>query len=107
MAARTGLDSASRARSGVRKFARVTGGNNVIKSGPGVLHGIINNKPVVSAVATIYDSSAASGTVIGALTMSAATIDTPESYDFFDMGFENGLTIACSTTIMDLTIVWS
>lgn len=77
----------------------------VVKSGTGFLHSIVFNGPATSTnVTTVYDNTAASGTVIGILN---PTTTNPQVTVIYDIGFATGLTI--STTVAngsDMTVIW-
>jgi hypothetical protein len=64
----------------------------VIKSSPGILHGVMINKGGSNAVITIYDNSAASGSTIATYTLSGASIE-PLFVGPLDVQFLTGLTI--------------
>lgn len=73
-----------------------TGTTTTVKSTSGVLHTLAINTCVASATVTIYDNTAASGTIIGVLTCpSTITGITPET-TLFDLRFATGLTIVTS-----------
>ena len=77
----------------------------VVKSGSGILHSItINNAGASSNTCTVYDNTAASGTVI-------ATIDTVELNGrtlLYDVRFATGLTIVIGTgTAADITVAYA
>ena len=76
----------------------------VIKTGSGKLKRIVFNKPVATGVVTIYDNTAASGTVIGTITTPASP--QPGSIDY-DLAFTTGLTIVSATAAQDITVVWA
>lgn len=75
----------------------------VIRTTPGILHTITFNKPVATGVVTVYDNTAASGTVL-------ATITTPTSplplTLTFDAVFSTGLTITTATAAQDITVTY-
>lgn len=73
----------------------------VVKTGQGVLHTITLNKPTATAVITIYDNTAASGTVIGTITVPASPQPVTLTYD---VTFTTGLTIVTATAASDLTV---
>lgn len=73
----------------------------VVKTGQGILHTITFNKPVATCVATIYDNTAASGTVIGTITVPASPMPVTLTYD---ATFTNGLTIVSATAASDITV---
>ncbi len=74
-----------------------------IKTGVGILHAItFNTKGASSNTLTVYDNTAASGTVI-------AIIDTTDKVTtlFYDCPFLIGLTVISATgTGADVTIMW-
>ena len=73
----------------------------VVKTGQGVLHSITLNKPTATAVITIYDNTAASGTVIGIITVPA----NPQPVTLmYDVTFATGLTITTATAASDITV---
>jgi hypothetical protein len=78
-------------------------GATSIKTGAGLLAQVtINTKGATGNTLTIYDNTAASGTVI-------AVIDTTSQVTtlIFDVGFTVGLTIALATgTAADITVAW-
>lgn len=64
----------------------------VVKTGPGTLHTItVNLVGTAPATVTIYDNTAASGTKIGTVTISAT-----DTFFVYDVDFNNGLTIVTS-----------
>lgn len=73
-----------------------------VKSGNGVLKAIVVNKGAATGTCTIYDNTAASGTVIGTITGGDAL---PRSIEY-NVKFANGLTIVSATAAMDLTVVY-
>lgn len=86
-------------------FSRIsTNTTTTVKSGAGILHKIvINTKGASANIATVYDNTAGSGTVI-------AIIDTvnlnPQSL-IYDLAFATGLTIVTATgTAADITVVY-
>jgi hypothetical protein len=76
-------------------------GTTVVKSGAGLLHSIcINTKGATSNTVTVYDNTAASGTVI-------AVIDTTSQVQtlLYDIGFTVGLTVVLAAgTSADITV---
>lgn len=81
-----------------------TATTTVVRSGPGVLTRIVNNKKVASGVITIYDNTSAAGTKIGTITSPGTLLDNQQVYEY-DVQFKTGLTIVTSTAD-DLTIVY-
>lgn len=73
----------------------------VVKSGTGVLHTITFNKPVATGVVTVYDNTAASGTIIATITIPASPLPVTLVYD---ATFATGLTIVTATAAQDLTV---
>lgn len=77
----------------------------VVKSGAGFLHAIIINKATATGVITIYDNTAASGTIIATITQPAAVLAT--SYVLpYNVSFATGLTIVTSAAAQDITVSW-
>lgn len=79
----------------------------VIKSGTGILHTITINKPVASAVITIYDNTAASGTTIGTITLPGTLVSEGPYSAIYDAFFTTGLTITTATAACDITVTYS
>lgn len=84
------------------EFANInSNATTVVKSSGGVLRAITINKKGASAnTATLYDNTAASGTVIGVIdtTAGVATLQ-------YDLAFRTGLTVVTATgTAADLTV---
>ena len=73
----------------------------VVKTGAGILHSIAINTPTATAVITIYDNTAASGTKIGTYTIAASP--SPSSV-IYDVAFSTGLTITTATAASDITV---
>lgn len=78
----------------------------VVKSAPGVLRRIIINSATSGAVATFYDNTAGSGTVIGVYTFGAA-VNAPLGMAYEGLAFATGLTVVVSTQACDLTIIYT
>jgi hypothetical protein len=78
-----------------------TATTTTIKSGAGVLHTLsVNNLGTVASVTTVYDNTAASGSVIAVIN----TLAGQESY-IYDVAFSTGLTIVTTGTVApDITI---
>lgn len=75
----------------------------VLKREPGTLHRVVvGNKGTGSATVTLYDNTAASGTIIGVLDL----VNTLGSVEF-NLDFNTGLTIVTTATVGDITVVWS
>jgi len=75
----------------------------VVKTGMGVLHTITFNKPVATGVVTVYDSLAASGTVIATITVPASPMPVTL---IFDATFMTGLTVTTATAAQDITVTY-
>jgi hypothetical protein len=76
-------------------------GTTTVKSGSGLLHSLtINTKGATSNIATLYDNTSGSGTVIAVVDLTSQ-IQTL----LFDVGFNTGLTVVISGgTNGDITI---
>ena len=81
-----------------------TATTTTVKSGAGVLCSLIINKKVLSGVVTIYDNTAASGTLIGTIT-DPATLLSNQLFVPYEVNFSTGLTIVTSTAT-DITVVY-
>ncbi len=78
--------------------------NTVVKAAAGFLHTITFNNPGASAVITVYDNTAASGTaLIGTITMPASPVPTTLIYDVV---FNTGLTIHTATAASDISVAY-
>jgi len=76
-----------------------------VKSGAGLLHAIIINTPVASAVVTIYDNTAGSGTLIGTITLPATLLSSGPITVLINGKFVTGCTIVTSGATMNITSV--
>ncbi len=76
----------------------------VVKTGAGHFHGIMINTLVAGAI-TIYDNTAASGTVIAVITLPAAGAGDMPCFLPFDVAFATGLTIVTAQAT-DLTVTY-
>jgi hypothetical protein len=74
----------------------VTATTTVVKSGAGVLHAIAFGTRVATGVVTVYDNTAASGTVLYTSTAGAAVATVPLSSGPLDIAFATGCTIVTS-----------
>jgi hypothetical protein len=85
-------------------FLNITGqATTVVKTGSGILHAITFNKPVATATVAIYDSTAASGTKIGSITVPASPMPVTLTYD---AAFSTGLTVVSGTADEDITVTY-
>ena len=78
----------------------------VVKSGAGRLHKICINTPAANAVVTVYDNTAASGTVIAILTQPAALLSSGVNCAEYDLAFGTGLTVNTATAAQDITVTY-
>lgn len=76
------------------------------KSGVGLFHGIIINKAVATGTITIYDNTAASGTIIGIITFGATILSDPPYPAYYDCAISTGITIVTSAAF-DLTVLYN
>lgn len=75
----------------------------LVKTGAGILHTITFNNPTATAVITVYDNTAASGTKIGTITIPASPMPVSLTYD---AAFGTGLTIVTGTASSDITVTY-
>lgn len=78
----------------------------VVKSGAGRLHKICINTPAANAVVTVYDNTAASGTVIAILTQPAALLSSGANCAEYDLAFGTGLTVNTATAAQNITVTY-
>lgn len=95
----------SNPRNGDNYTRIVTATTTAIKSGQGTLRRLTVNTAVASAVITIYDNTAGSGTVIAIITMPATLLQNHFTLEY-DIEFTTGLTIVSSSTA-DFTVAWN
>lgn len=74
-----------------------------IKSGSGYLKGFVINTPVASAVWTIYDNTAGSGSKIGTVTLPATLLSSGPITVLYQAKFTIGLTVVTSGASADST----
>lgn len=87
-----------------RSFLNITGqATTAVKTGAGILHTITFNKPTATAVITVYDNTAASGTKIGTITIPSSPMPVTLTYDAV---FGTGLTIVTGTADSDITVTY-
>lgn len=90
---------------GAYKYQNITGSaTTTVKSGPGVLRKLVFNKFVSLGVATIYDNTAGSGTVIATVTLPLTLLQSNGMMEY-NVAFNTGLTIVTSVAF-DLTVVY-
>lgn len=75
----------------------------VVKSVPGILHSICYGTAGAGAIATVYDNTSATGTVLSTITLSNA--DAPQCL-IFDLAFATGLTVVTTVANSDLTVTY-
>jgi hypothetical protein len=73
-----------------------------LKTGPGYLHTVCINTPAATGTITIYDNTAASGTLIGTITSFASL---PGCFTY-DVAFWTGLTVVTATATPDVTVTF-
>lgn len=83
-----------------------TATTTTVKSGPGTFGGIIINKAVASGVITIYDNTAASGTLIGTITFGGTLLSDPPIDAIYNASVTTGITIVTSAAF-DLTVLYN
>jgi hypothetical protein len=77
----------------------------VLKRGSGNLHGMIVSGVVATSVITIYDNTAATGTIIFSSGSMSEKTD-PFSVDFFNLPFSIGLTLTIATANANVTMIY-
>lgn len=80
-------------------------GTTTLRTGPGVLHAVaLNTKGAAANTLTLYDNTAASGTVIAVID----TVNLNTNMLLYDVAFAIGLTAILATgTAADVTISWA
>lgn len=95
---------------GGASFLNIAAGQatTVVKSGAGTLYRIIlNSAATATNTTTIYDNTAASGTVIGRPAVTTATLPTTLDYGDVGLAFATGLTIITATANGgDMTVIY-
>lgn len=96
--------------SGGASFLNIAAGQatTTVKSGAGTLYAIIlNSAATATNTTTVYDNTAASGTVIARPAATTATLPTTINYGPVGLAFATGLTIITATANgSDMTIVY-
>ena len=86
-------------------YTRVTtAATTLVKTGPGVLHAIVVNKPTSTATIEADDALTNTTPIIGILGAFAASI-APFSVTY-DVEFTTGLSVTVGTATVDATVVW-
>src|SRR3990167_5339120 len=75
-----------------------------VKAAAGYLHCITFNRTIASATVTIYDNTAASGTLIATITLPATLLNDAPQVALYNVNFKTGLTIVTTGTNLDLTV---
>lgn len=75
------------------------------KTGGGILHAIVFNKPLAAGVVAIYDGLSASGTLLGTITFPATLLSDVGTYTY-DIVFQEGLTLVTSGATQDITVAY-
>lgn len=89
----------------VNSFVNIAGAaTTVVKSTPGVLVRIVNNKSVASGVITVYNNTAASGSKIATITNPAVLLQSQVPLEY-NVAFSTGLTIVTSAAD-DITVIY-
>lgn len=77
-----------------------------VKTGPGVLHALIINKPLASGVVEIDDALSHTSPVVGTITLPATLLQDGPKVATYDIAFSTGLSITTSGATQDITVVW-
>lgn len=98
------------ATTGGASFLNIAAGQatTTVKSGAGTLYAIVlNSAATATNTTTVYDNTAASGTVIGRPAVTTATVPTTLTYGVTGLAFATGLTIITATANGgDMTIMY-
>lgn len=90
---------------GGNKSVNITGAaTTVVKSGAGILRKVVFNKFVALGVATLYDNTAGSGTVLATITLPVALLSSNGSLEY-NLNFATGLTVVTSVAF-DMTVIY-
>jgi len=90
-----------------RQFRNIAGAaTTVVSRGAGRLYAIVINQAVLSSVTTVYDNTAASGTIIATITNPATLLQTTANLDYQGLIFNTGLTIVTSAAD-NITVIYS
>lgn len=94
-------------RIGGYNYTRVTtAATTLVKTGPGVLHAIVVNKPGASATIEADDALTNTTPVIGIVTLPATITSMAPFTMTYDVAFTIGLSVTVGTATVDATIVW-
>lgn len=78
----------------------------LVKTGVGLLHSIIINKPLANGVITIYDGVDATGTLLGTITKPATLLSDLVNAIIYDIPLTVGLCIVTSGAAQDITVTY-
>lgn len=88
------------------KFANISSATTTaIKSGRGVLYGIVNNNAVANGVITVYNNTAGSGARIATITNPATLTNNQYSLNYQRAEFTTGLTVVTSAAD-NITVIY-
>lgn len=79
--------------------------DTLIKTGPGILHGIVVGKPTATALTKVYDGTTSGGTQKGSLTTPASP--GAAFFILLDMLCDVGIFIQTQTADQDMTFLWA
>lgn len=77
----------------------------LVKTGAGILHAIIINKPLASGVVEFDDALTQTG-AIGIITLPGTLLADGPKVATYDLTFNTGLSITTSGATQDITVVW-
>ena len=75
-----------------------------VKSGGGLLRGIMINTPVASGTLTVYNSTTASGTKVATITLPVA-VGAPQ-FVICDCNVNVGITVLSTVAGLDFTVIY-
>ena len=78
----------------------------LIKTGVGLLHAVIINKPLANGVIAIYDGVDATGTLLATITKPATLLSDQVNTILYDISFSIGLCIVTSGAAQDVTVAY-
>lgn len=85
-------------------YRNITGqATTVVSTGTGILHAITINAPTATGTITLYDNTAASGSIIGTITVPASPVPVTL---FYDAAYTTGLTVVTSVASSNITVLY-
>lgn len=78
----------------------------LVKTGVGLLHSVIINKPLANGVIAIYDGVDATGTLLGTITKPATLLNDQVDVVVYDIPLSVGLCIVTSGAAQDITVTY-